>query len=183
VSRFNVFVASGTDARAVRDEIGSTLGRQHLLKVLTASETLDYLQGMVDRALAFTFAVQLIMVAVTMAGIFDLLASQMTERRREIGVLRAIGAETGSVARAIRLEAAVIGVVGAVEGALLGTATSFLWVRFNFRVLIGYVLEYHLALGTALTCVALAGGFAIVAGQLAARSTLRAPVLDALRYE
>jgi putative ABC transport system permease protein len=183
VSHFNVFLAPDADARTVRERITGTLGRDHLLKVLTTSDALGYLQGMVDRALAFTYAVQLLMVAVTLAGTFDLLATQMTERRREIGVLRALGAEAASVRRAIRLEAAVIGVVGALEGALLGMATSFLWVRFNFRILIGYVLEHHLAVGTAFTCVVLAGAFAIVAGQLAARSTLRAPVLDALRYE
>jgi putative ABC transport system permease protein len=151
------------------------------VKVLTVAQTLAYHQGMVDRAFAFTWAIQLLVVAVTLAGIFDLLTTQMLERRQELAIFRALGVEDRRLRRAVRLEAGVLGLAGGLLGAVLAVATSALWVRVNFRILIGYILEYHYPTATALWCVGLAGGVAVLAGHLAVRGALREPVLDALR--
>ncbi len=183
VSHFNVFLEPGANLDKVRNTAVRTLGHDYLVKVLTVPETLSYHQGMVDRAFVFTYAIQLLVVAVTLAGIFDLLATQIIERRREVGVFRALGADESHIARAIRLEAVTIGAVGALLGAVLAVGTSLLWVRINFRILIGYVLEHHFAALTACWCVLLAAGVAMLAGQLAGRGALRESVLDALRSE
>jgi putative ABC transport system permease protein len=183
VSHFNVFLEPGADLEEVRRELARTLGQDYVVKVLTVPQTLAYHQGMVDRAFVFTYAIQLLVVAVTLAGIFDLLTTQIIERRREVGVFRALGADGPDVARAIRLEATTIGVAGALLGAVLAVGTSLMWVRVNFRILIGYVLEHHFAALTAAWCVLLAGGVAMIAGHLAARAALRQPVLDSLRCE
>ena len=183
VSHFNVFLEPGANLYNVRNTAVRTLGHDYLVKVLTVPETLSYHQGMVDRAFVFTYAIQLLVVAVTLAGIFDLLATQIIERRREVGVFRALGADESHIARAIRLEAVTIGAVGALLGAVLAVGTSLLWVRINFRILIGYILEHHFAALTACWCVLLAAGVAMLAGQLAGRGALREPVLDALRSE
>ena len=183
VSHFNVFLEPGANLDKVRNTAVRTLGHDYLVKVLTVPETLSYHQGMVDRAFVFTYAIQLLVVAVTLAGIFDLLATQIIERRREVGVFRALGADESHIARAIRLEAVTIGAVGALLGAVLAVGTSLLWVRINFRILIGYILEQHFAALTACWCVLLAAGVAMIAGQLAGRGALREPVLDALRSE
>jgi putative ABC transport system permease protein len=183
VSHFNVFLEPEADLDEVRARIVRQLGRSHLVKVLTVPQTLAYHQGMVDRAFAFTYAIQLLVVAVTLAGIFDLLTTQILERRREVGIFRALGSDGSRIARSIRLEALVIGTVGALVGCVLGLGTSLLWVHVNFRILIGYILEHHFATLTAAWCVVLAAGVAMLAGQLAARGTLRQPVLDTLRYE
>ena len=183
VSHFNVFLRPGANLEEVRNAAVRTLGHDYVVKVLTLPQTLAYHQGMVDRAFVFTYAIQLLVVAVTLAGIFDLLATQIIERRREVGVFRALGADESHIARAIRLEAAAIGVVGALLGAVLAVGTSLLWVRINFRILIGYILEHHFAALTACWCVLLAAGVAMIAGQLAGRGALREPVLDSLRSE
>jgi putative ABC transport system permease protein len=178
-----VFLRSGADVDAVRDGIIRALHGSYLVKVLTVPETLAYHQGMVDRAFAFTYAIQLLVIAVTLAGIFDLLTTQILERRRELGTYRVVGADEGRIARSIRLEALVIGAIGAVLGCLLGVGTSLLWVRIHFRILIGYILEHHYAVLTAAWCVVLAASVAVLAGQLAARRALRQSALEALRYE
>jgi len=183
VSHLNVFVGAGADIDEVRERIVRNVGRSYLVKVLTIPQTLAYHQGMVDRAFAFTYAIQLLVVAVTLAGIFDLLTTQILERRREMGIFRALGSDEFRLARSIHLEALVIGTVGALLGGILGIGTSLLWVHVNFRILIGYVLEHHFAMFTAAWCLLLAAGVAMLAGQLAARGALRQPVLDTLRYE
>jgi putative ABC transport system permease protein len=183
VSHFNVFLRPGEELQATREAIARRLHGRYLVKILTVPQTLAYHQSMVDRAFAFTYAIQLLVVAVTLAGIFDLLATQVMERRGEFAIFRAVGAETVQVARAIRLEAAAIGVAGALLGMLLGIGTSLIWVRANFRVLIGYMLDYHFPLRVAAWYVLLASVVAVLSGHLAARRALRPPILEGLRYE
>jgi putative ABC transport system permease protein len=183
VSHFNVYLAPGAPQEEVRGAVVRALAPHHLVKVLTVPQTLAYHQNMVDRAFAFTYAIQLLVVAVTLAGIFDLLTTQILERRQEIGIFRALGADDERIGRAIRLEALVIGGVGGLLGCVLGVGTSLLWVHVNFRILIGYILEHHLPVVTVAWCVALAAGFAMLAGHLAAQRALRQPVLDTLSYE
>jgi putative ABC transport system permease protein len=183
VTHFNVFLAPGANLESTRSAILQALGQRYLIKVLTLPQLVAYHQNMIDQAFAFTYAIQLLVIGVTLAGIVDLLTTQIIERRRELGLLRVLGADAAVVARAIWLEALVIGLSGAVLGALVSVGTSFLWVHVNFRILIGYIVEHHFAAFTALWCVILAGGMAMLAGRLAAARALREPVLDTLRYE
>lgn len=183
VSHFNLFLTPDADREATRAAIVQALGATYRIKVLTLPQLVAYHQNMIDRAFAFTYAIQLLVIAVTLAGIVDLLTTQIIERRREMGLLRVIGAEERVVARAIWLEALVIGIAGAVLGAVISIGTSYLWVHVNFRILIGYIVEHHFAAVTAAWCVLLASGVALFAGRLAARRALREPVLDTLRYE
>jgi putative ABC transport system permease protein len=183
VSHFNVFLEPGADLRVARQAIAHSLRGRYMVKILTVPQTLAYHQSMVDRAFVFTYAIQLLVIAVTLAGIFDLLTTQIIERRGEVGIFRAIGAEGRQVSRAIQLEALVIGVGGALLGIVLAIGTSLLWVLVNFRILIGYVLEYHFPTLMAVWSIILAALVAAMAGRLAGRKALREPVLDSLRYE
>lgn len=183
VNRFNVFLAPGTSVEAARAEIVRALRDRYLVKVLTIPQTLAYHQDMVDRAFAFTYAIQLLVIAVTLAGIVDLLTTQIVERRREIGVLRLLGTPDAMVARGIWLEAIVIGLTGAVFGTLVSAGTSRLWVEITFPILVGYTVEHYFAILTAVSCIVLAGGVALLAGRLAARRALSEPALAALRFE
>jgi putative ABC transport system permease protein len=119
----------------------------------------------------------------TLEAITDLLTTQIIERRQEMGILRVLGASEQSVARAIWIEALVVGLSGAVLGAVISVGTSLLWVWINFRILIGYILEHNFAFLTALWCFCLTGAGAFLAGRLAAARALREPVLNALRHE
>jgi len=181
VSQFHVFLHPGEDPALVRERIGDALGQQYLLKILTVSETLTFHQSKFDEAFGFTYAIQLLVVVVTLAGIVDLLMTDVLERRSEIGILRGIGTDDWRIARALRLEAAVIGLAGAVFGIIVGLGGALLWVRLNVRILLGFVLEPHFDVSVAVLCVVLATAAAVLGGQLAARSALRAPVLDAIR--
>ena len=183
VSHFNVFLGPGADIQLVRQAIAQRLKSAYAVKILTVPQTLAYHQAMVDRAFVFTYAIQFLVVAVTLAGVFDLLTTQIIERRGEVGVFRALGAEGKQIGRAIRLEAAAIGVAGALLGILLAIGTSLLWVRVNFKILIGYVLEYHFPVWMAVWCIVLAGVVAVIAGHLAARKAIRQPILDSLQFE
>jgi ABC-type antimicrobial peptide transport system permease subunit len=63
-----------------------------------------------------------VMMAVGALATADVLLAGVLERRREIGVLKALGWRTGAVARLFLLEGAVLGLLGGLAGTALGLA-------------------------------------------------------------
>ena len=183
VSRINVSVAPGESLEAVRGRIADRFGDRYRLKILSMRDVLAYHHEKVASAFAFTNAIQLLIVIVTVAGIFDLLLSAIIERRRELAVWRLVGADDRAVRRSVVIEAATVGAIGAGLGVVVGAVTTWIWVAINFRYLLGYHLEFHLARGAAVWYVALVMLMTVLAGSIAARRAVRESILDAIHTE
>jgi putative ABC transport system permease protein len=183
VSRINLFLEPGESLDTVRARIVERFGGRHRLKVLSMRDVLAYHEDKVNRAFAFTDAIQLLIIVVTVAGILDLLLSAIIERRRELAVWRLIGADERAVRRSVVIESATVGAIGAVLGVLVGAVTAWIWIAVNFRYLLGYHLEHHLALGATAWYVALVMLMTVLAGSAAARRATRMPILDGIRTE
>ncbi|RMD57552.1 FtsX-like permease family protein [Candidatus Parcubacteria bacterium] len=178
VNRISVFVEPGADIAGVRAAIVRQLGSRYRLKVLSLHDLLDYHESMIDRAFAFTDAIQILVVVVTIAGVLDLLLSAILERRREIALWRIIGAGREVIEGAILIESLTIGILGVLLGWLVGAVTAWVWVRINFRYLVGYYLQFHFATHAALWYALLAIVMAASAGYAAAREATRQSVLE-----
>jgi len=183
VNRIHVFLEPGASADTVRAAILQQFGRRYQLKVQSMDEGVAYLAGKIDEAYAFTAAIQLLMIVVTLAGVFDLLLADLWERRRELALWRVIGADDRVVRRSVVIESATIGVLGAVLGLAVGVVTTWIWVRINYRHLLGYYLDLHFAFGTTVWFVALVLAATTAAGWGAARHATRQPILDGIQVE
>jgi putative ABC transport system permease protein len=187
VNRIHVFLEPGARPQAVRrailQRLGDWFGHRYLLKVHTMDEGVAYLAAKIDQAYAFTAAIQLLIVVVTLAGIFDLLLADLWERRRELALWRVIGADERVVRRSVVIESATLGALGALLGVMVGAATTWMWVRVNYRYLLGYYLDLHFAAGTSVWFVALVLVATMAAGFAAARHATRQPILDGIQVE
>lgn len=183
VSRILTTVAPGESLMTVRDRIAARLGDRYRLKILSMRDVLDYHHDKVASAFAFTNAIQLLIAIVTVAGIFDLLLSAIIERRRELAVWRLVGADDGEVRRSVVIEAGTVGVIGILLGLVVGAVTTWIWVAINFRYLLGYHLELHLARTATLWYCVLIMVMTLLAGSIAARRAIREPILDAIHTE
>ncbi|MFE3193361.1 ABC transporter permease [Nocardia sp. NPDC059240] len=74
----------------------------------------------IDTLLAVLYALLALAVIIAILGIVNTLALSVVERRREIGMLRAVGMQRPQVRRSIYLESMLIAVYGAVVGVVLG---------------------------------------------------------------
>jgi putative ABC transport system permease protein len=180
-NRINVLLKPGASVEDVRAAIQRRLSSRYLVKVLALGDAVAYLADRIDRAFAFTDAIQLLVIIVTIAGIFDLLVSRIVERRRELAQWRVVGAADRQVRRSIVIEAATIGVLGAVLGVCVGLVTAWIWTAINYRYLLGYYLAYHLPLVAVAWYVVLVMTMAILAGYGAASRATRASVLDGIQ--
>jgi putative ABC transport system permease protein len=119
----------GADAFAVRFLPGAEAQAAPGLRATAQSLALEAnpierIQGAVAEALARVFgvfdALALVAVLVAALGIVNTLTMGVLERVREIGVLRAIGMSRRQAMRMVVVEAAILGIVGVVLGAIAG---------------------------------------------------------------
>ncbi len=175
------FVAAGTEPGTVRETIARRLGERYRLKILTLNQVVQYLSEKIDRAYDFTVAIQLLIVIVTVAGIFDLLIAAIVERRRELAVWRVIGADSAAVRRAVTLESGAVGVLGSALGIAVGFVTARIWVEIHYKHLLGYHLEASFAAGSAAWYMALVMLMTVAAGYGAARYATRQSILGGIQ--
>lgn len=128
-------------------------------------------------------AIGLIALLVAALGITNALLAAVRERRREIGVLKAIGARDGDVARAFLMEAGFLGFVGGVIGTVAGFGLS----RAVGAAVNGYLAGEGLAGVTvglpwlvAAGAVVGAAALAMAAGAIPALRAARLPAADAM---
>ena len=80
----------------------------------------------VNQLLGFVFAMLALAVVIAVLSIINTLLLSVNERTAEIGMLRAVGAVQGQVRRMVIIEAAILGVFGALCGIALGVAYGVL---------------------------------------------------------
>jgi len=183
VSRVNVFLDPNVSVDEGKSRIAAQLGDRYRLKMLTLGEVVAYHAEAIGRAFAFTDAIQLLIIIVTIAGIFDVLVAAIVERRRELALWRVVGADERAVRRSVVLESATIGTLGVGLGIAVGLVTAWIWVAINFRYLLGYYLEYHLAFWEMIWYATLVLVMAVAAGYAAAYYATRQPILEGVQTE
>ena len=109
-------------------------------------------------------------------GIMNIMLVSVTERTREIGLRRAVGARRRDVLTQFLVEATVLGVLGGVVGMLLGVAATHLLAGLGeFPVLI--------SAWTLVGAVVIAIVIAVFFGYYPARRASRLDPIEALRFE
>jgi putative ABC transport system permease protein len=126
-------------------------------------------------------AMVIIIGAIAAVGIANTLAMNVMERRREFGILRAIGGGAADLARLLALEALLIGLAGAVIGLGLGYPLARLLVGLTGDAL--FQLTFTLPLDVVLTTLALAVLLALAAALGPGLGAARLRVGEAIRYE
>jgi putative ABC transport system permease protein len=183
ISRAHIHLERAENLEEVRSEILHRLGDRYRLKVLSLREVYDYHTDKVNRAFAFTDAIQLLVAIVTIAGIFDLLLSSIAERRRQLALWQLVGADATRVRRSIVLESGTIGGIGMILGVAVGVVTAWIWIRLNFPYLLGYYLEFHIHTVATGASVLLVIAMTALAGYGASGWATRQSILEGIRSE
>ena len=109
-------------------------------------------------------------------GVMNIMLVSVTERIREIGLRKALGATPRAIRRQFLVEASVLGLVGGVLGAGLGLLGA--WILPHF-------ISDPIAISAVATAAAIvvAVGIGVVFGVYPASRAAKLPPIDALRSE
>jgi lipoprotein-releasing system permease protein len=121
-------------------------------------------------------------------NIVGTLTMVVTDKTKEIGILRAMGLTAPAVARVFLLQGAVIGIVGTAVGLMLGLATSYVvdesgWIRINPAVYFIDHLPVHVELRDVLVVVGASLAIAVLATVYPSRTAANLTPVEAIRHE
>jgi putative ABC transport system permease protein len=183
VDLFHLMVRPGADPAAVKREIQARFAGLRNMFVLTNAEMRSEATRLIDQFLKLQYAQMIIAVLVAVLGIVNSLMVSITERQREIGILRGLGAEGWQVRKAILLEAVCIGLVGTVLGACAGCVLGYYSVASLNAAFVGWVFPYRFPLVWSLLLVPGVVIVSLLAAWIPCRAALKTPIVEALAYE
>jgi putative ABC transport system permease protein len=174
----------GANREATMDEVIATLRSMRHLRPADKNDffvsTPEKFMELYDRIVGVFFLVMIVLSAIGLlvggVGVIAIMMISVTERTREIGVRKALGATRGTILWQFLVEAATLTLVGAIVGLIIGGASTLL-VRNMTPI---EASTPPLAIVAALFSSAFAG---IVFGMLPALRASRLDPVEALRYE
>jgi len=148
--------------------------------VATAGDITAQIGRVFDQISVFVGAIGGVSLLVGAIGIANIMLVSVTERTREIGVMKAVGARDRDVLFLFLLESIVIGVLGALIGIALGLLGAYGLVTSGF---LGEGVPFRVPADWVTLALAVGIGVGILAGYWPARRATRVEVVQALAYE
>ena len=114
----------GADTAQVKKALKKTIKKYYTIVVFDRDEYKSTMSSMIDQMLMVLYALLALSIIIAIFGIVNTLALSVSERTKEIGLLRAIGTSRGQVRGMLGIEAAIISVFGTVLGLVVGVAAG-----------------------------------------------------------
>ena len=118
---------SGEDARAIAEGVRDRLNaREQRVSVFELSSILDQIEEFFDLLNQFLIGLGAVSLIVAGVAIFNVMLMSTTERKGEIGLLRAVGVQKRDILRTLVVEATLLGILGGFVGVLLSIGAALL---------------------------------------------------------
>jgi putative ABC transport system permease protein len=175
-----VKVDPGTDPAAVRPELERALEAYPNVEVQDQAEFREQYATFLNTVLNLVTALLLFAVIIALFGVMNTLYLSIYERTRELGLLRAVGLTRRQTRSMVRREAAIIAVMGALFGVVVGIA--FGWALQRALAPEGFT-ELGIPAGQITVYVVMAAVLGWLFAVFPARRAARLNVLEAIAYE
>ncbi len=178
-----VYVKKGENAAEVRQRVENALAGRKRLLVLSNEEVRAYVFRLTSQWFSMTYNQIVVAVLVAVLGIVNTLTVSITDRRRELGVMQAVGGLRNQIRRTVWIEAVSIGFIGLVLGVGLGILNVYYSLGMVRRDLGGLDLDYKFPTTIVLWMIPVILGAAFIASLGPAEAAVRGTLVEALEYE
>lgn len=147
-----------------------------VIQVQNFNDMLGQINEVLGYITIFVVLVAAISLLVGGIGVMNIMLVSVTERTREIGIRKSLGARTGSILMQFLSESAIITLLGGIIGILIGVAGAS-----GVCALVGFTAQ--ISAGTVLGASLFSSAVGIFFGIYPARKAARLSPIDALRHE
>ena len=142
-----IYLRPNAIADDVRSEILKSLGQRHRVFIYSNASLRSEVLRIFDSTFTITYALEVIAIFVAILGVASTLLTLILERRRELAILRLIGADRRQVRKMVVIEAALLGGVSQSIGIGVGLLLSLVLIFVINVQSFGWTLQFHLPVG------------------------------------
>ena len=181
LSTISISVADKNRMNEVRDAATTILMQKHRVSeadfsIISQEDILGTLSQVVNTFTIFLASIASISLLVGGIGIMNMMLTTVTERTREIGLRKAIGATRRDINLQFLSEAVALTFIGGAVGVFLGWLVAFAVTYFG-------ILQTQVSLLSVLLAFGVSAGIGIIFGYYPAQRASHLNPIEALRYE
>lgn len=178
-----VFLKDGAEPEKVRQAIFASLPEQARLNIRTNRELKAEVLRVFDNTFSITYALHAISIAVAILGVMNALFALTMEARRDLGIIKYLGASDAQMKRLVLVQAGILGTLGNCGGLLVGFILSFLLIHVINKQSFGWTVQLQLPVEFLLQSFALIFVCSLASGLIPARLAARTPAPEVVRSE
>src|SRR5712692_6719070 len=181
-SNLAIYVSPDAQPGMVRTEIEKVAAGHRVLLFSNRDLRAEAIR-IFDRTFAISYALEAVAVIVAVMGIAGALLALVIDRRRELGLLRFLGAATGQVRKLILVEAGLLGLLANLAGLALGFALSLILIYVVNKQSFGWTIRFHWPVEVLLGALTLVYVATVLAGLYPARVAVKLNPLEVIHEE
>jgi putative ABC transport system permease protein len=181
-SNLAIYLSPGYELASVRAQIEKAAAGHRVLMFSNRDLRAEAMR-IFDRTFAITYALEAVAVIVAVMGIAGALLALVIDRRRELGLLRFLGAATGQVRKLILVEAGLLGLLANLAGLALGFALSLILIYVINKQSFGWTIRFHWPVQILLGALTVVYAATVLAGLYPAQVAVRLNPLEVVHEE
>ncbi len=187
VSSYTVIMTDENRANEAKTMVEN--GLEKILKtdsgyyIYSASEWLEEMNKMINMVIVVLTGIASISLLVGGIGIMNIMLVSVTERTREIGIRKALGAKERTILAQFVVEAATTSALGGALGIALGYAVSMAANKVLPMMMSGTEITVAPSIDSIIVAFGISAGIGVLFGYLPARRAARLNPIEALRYD
>jgi putative ABC transport system permease protein len=181
-SNLAIYIAPDARLESVRAEIEQASAGHRVLIFSNRDLRCEALR-IFDRTFAITYALEAVAVIVAVLGVAGALLALVIDRRRELGLLRFLGAASGQVRKLIMVEAGLLGLLATFAGVAQGFALSLILVFVINKQSFGWTIRFHWPVAVLLSALTVVYAATVLAGLYPANVAVRLNPIEVVHEE
>ena len=176
--------SKANEAKAVVENgLLALLGNENNYYVYSASEWLEEMNKMINMVIVILTGIASISLLVGGIGIMNIMLVSVTERTREIGIRKALGAKEHTILAQFVVEAATTSALGGALGIVLGYLVSMAANQVLPMITEGTNVTVSPSFNSIAVAFGISVGIGVLFGYLPAKRAARLNPIEALRYD
>ncbi|MDR1815542.1 MAG: ABC transporter permease [Clostridiales Family XIII bacterium] len=190
---FTIMSATSVNATTFSEQVQSALGKyysrneEYEVSTFSMESMVETVTSMLSQVTLAISAIAAIALLVGGIGVMNIMLVSITERTREIGVRKALGATNGEIRAQFIVEAIVICFIGGIIGIILGIILGMIGVQVINSMSSGEGGDMSYGTSVSVNAILLATGFSMAIGLFfgyyPANKAAKLDPIDALRFE